>query len=168
VLFHVEVNGRLREVSVEQHDGVFKVTVDAHPRLMTAVRADPATLSLIVLGEQVTSHEIGFSDPVTGDPVVYVDGVAVRAALATRRRTRGGTDTTGRPGVQHVKAPMPGKVVRVLVAAGDRVQPRQPVVVVEAMKMENELRAPKAGVVAHVAVETGASVDAGDTLLTID
>jgi len=63
---------------------------------------------------------------------------------------------------------MPGKVVRVLVAAGDQVDVRQGVVVVEAMKMENELRAPRAGVVREVAVQEGASVEAGTTLVIIE
>jgi biotin carboxyl carrier protein len=62
---------------------------------------------------------------------------------------------------------MPGKVVRVLVKAGDRVAARQPVVVVEAMKMENELRASREGTVAEVHVREGMSVDAGALLVVI-
>jgi biotin carboxyl carrier protein len=62
---------------------------------------------------------------------------------------------------------MPGKVVRVLVKAGDQVTARQPVVVVEAMKMENELRASRGGTVAEVLVREGNSVDAGALLLVI-
>jgi biotin carboxyl carrier protein len=62
---------------------------------------------------------------------------------------------------------MPGKVVRVLVKAGDAVTARQPVVVVEAMKMENELRASRDGTVAEIHVREGMSVDAGALLLVI-
>jgi biotin carboxyl carrier protein len=62
---------------------------------------------------------------------------------------------------------MPGKVVRVLVAEGDEVAARQGVVVIEAMKMENELRAPRAGRVGSVAVQPGALVESGALLLTI-
>ena len=62
---------------------------------------------------------------------------------------------------------MPGRVVRVLVAAGDTVAARQGVVVVEAMKMENELRTPKAGVVKDVAVAPGTLVEAGRVLMLI-
>ena len=67
-----------------------------------------------------------------------------------------------------IVAPMPGRVVRVLVAAGDPVDVRQPVVVVEAMKMENELRAPRAGHVREIAVAPGTSVEAGRVLAVID
>ena len=63
---------------------------------------------------------------------------------------------------------MPGRVVRVLVAPGDEVAARQPVVVVEAMKMENELRSPKAGRVKDVAVTEGASVEAGRVLVVVE
>jgi biotin carboxyl carrier protein len=63
---------------------------------------------------------------------------------------------------------MPGRVVRVLVSAGDTVAARDAVVVVEAMKMENELRALKAGRVKTVAVEAGASVEAGRVLVVIE
>jgi biotin carboxyl carrier protein len=63
---------------------------------------------------------------------------------------------------------MPGRVVRVLVARGEAVAARQPVVVVEAMKMENELRSPKAGRVKDVAVEAGTSVEAGRALVVIE
>jgi biotin carboxyl carrier protein len=63
---------------------------------------------------------------------------------------------------------MPGRVVRVLVKAGDEVAAKQGVVVVEAMKMENELRSPKAGRVKDVSVAPGTSVDAGRVLVTIE
>jgi len=63
---------------------------------------------------------------------------------------------------------MPGKIVRVLVRVGDRVHPRQPIVVIEAMKMENELRAGRAGIVREVLVAEGASVEAGTPLLVIE
>jgi biotin carboxyl carrier protein len=66
-----------------------------------------------------------------------------------------------------VKAPMPGRIVRVLVGVGDRVAARQPVVVVEAMKMENELRSPRDGVVTQVLVTPGAAVESGAVLIVV-
>ena len=73
----------------------------------------------------------------------------------------------GSDGEQAVTAPMPGRVVRVLVAPGDTVTARQGVVVVEAMKMENELRTPRAGVVKDVAVTPGTLVEAGRVLVVV-
>lgn len=64
-------------------------------------------------------------------------------------------------------APMPGLVVRINVATGDQVQPGQPLVVMEAMKMENELRSPSAGVVAAIRVQPGAAVEKGAVLIEL-
>jgi biotin carboxyl carrier protein len=63
---------------------------------------------------------------------------------------------------------MPGRVVKILVAPGDAVTARQPVIVVEAMKMENELRSPKAGRVRDIPVSEGASVEGGRVLVVIE
>ena len=71
------------------------------------------------------------------------------------------------PGAISIRAPMPGRIVRVLVAVGDRVTARQGVVVVEAMKMENELRAPGDGIVKEVAAKPGAVVESGAVLVVI-
>ncbi|HEY2744162.1 MAG TPA: biotin/lipoyl-containing protein, partial [Polyangia bacterium] len=67
-----------------------------------------------------------------------------------------------------IQSPMPGKIVKVLVAVGDEVKSGQGVVVVEAMKMENELKSPKDGKVKAVAVKEGQPVEAGQTLVTLE
>ena len=71
-------------------------------------------------------------------------------------------------GRAQVTAPMPGKVVRVLVEVGQQVEAGQGVVVVEAMKMQNELKSPKGGTVAELRAEAGATVHAGDVLAIIE
>ena len=72
------------------------------------------------------------------------------------------------PGEAQIVAPMPGKVVRVLVGVGSRVEAGAGVVVVEAMKMQNEMKAPKAGTVVSLRAEAGATVNAGDVLAVIE
>lgn len=100
--------------------------------------------------------------------VVTVNGlrfeVEVRDPRHWSRRSRGGAGA----GAQNLKAPMPGKVVRVLVSVGDAVEAGQGIVVVEAMKMQNELKAPRAGRVISIAAKTGATVTAGEGLATIE
>jgi hypothetical protein len=71
-------------------------------------------------------------------------------------------------GRAQVKAPMPGKVVRVLVEAGQEVEAGQGLVVVEAMKMQNELKSPKSGTVAELRAEPGSTVNAGDVLVVVE
>ena len=101
---------------------------------------------------------------------MHVGGALVRALVDVGRARLTGLGARGgeEGGGQHVTAPMSGKVVRLLVAAGDEVEARQGVVVVEAMKMENELTAPRAGRIAEVAVAEGASVEAGKVLIVIE
>ncbi|ABF39159.1 biotin carboxyl carrier protein [Candidatus Koribacter versatilis Ellin345] len=84
-------------------------------------------------------------------------------SLRTRRAAAGSTE-----GPQKIVAPMPGKVVRILVPQGGEVEVGKGVVVVEAMKMQNELKSPKSGKVQKVLVSEGATVNAGDTLAVIE
>lgn len=101
----------------------------------------------------------GRSFLVRGDaPVVVLDPRAPRPRPLA----------TGVQGRQTLRAAMPGKVVRVLVQPGDMVEPGQGLVVVEAMKMQNEVRSNKAGTIASVAVADGDRVNAGDTLVVVE
>ena len=73
----------------------------------------------------------------------------------------------GLPGLQRVCAEMPGKIIRVLVEKGETVAYDQSLVVLEAMKMQNEIRAPKSGIIQEVAVDIGATVNTGDLLVVL-
>ena len=114
------------------------------------------------------SYDIAFEPGSGGELIVYVNGVAVPLTVADRRRRgrQGAGDATGTQ-PRMIVAPMPGRIVKVLVQPGEVVQPRQGLVVVEAMKMENELRAPRSGTVAEVRVREGASVEANAVLVVL-
>ena len=116
------------------------------------------------------SYEIAIDDRGHDELIVHVDGEPVTVTVPDSRRAfrRRGQDGHAAHGRSEVVAPMPGRVVKVLVKRGDTVQPRQGVVVVEAMKMENELRAPRGGVVADVRVTEGMSVNANAVLIVIE
>ena len=106
--------------------------------------------------------------PVNGAVVVDVEGREYRVeARDPRAGGRHGRHTLGE-GRQNIIAPMPGKVMRVLVAEGDSVQPGQGLAVVEAMKMQNEIRAPKDGRVTAIRVAEGAAVAGGETLAEVE
>jgi biotin carboxyl carrier protein len=118
---------------------------------------------------RVSSNEVSLAaNAATGELEIHVGETPVTVTLNGRRRW-GRKDDGGAAGSgpQRLIAPMPGKIVRVLVKAGDAVTVRQPVVVVEAMKMENELRASRDGTVAELQVSEGMSVEAGALLLVI-
>jgi len=167
----IEVNGRLKTVDVEAKDGAYRVVVDGVERLVDAAAVDGSTFSLICLSDGRSSQEVGLSPTgLPGEIAVHmpagVASVRVLTGLASRFGRGGGAVQAA--GTQQVLAPMPGKVVKVLVAAGDEVKARQGLVVVEAMKMENELRSPKDGRVAEVMVAEGASVEAGRLLVVVE
>jgi acetyl/propionyl-CoA carboxylase alpha subunit len=171
VTFEIEVNGRMRRVSVERPGpGRYHVSVDGAVQKVNAARVGDFGLSLLLDEGSGTSREV-FVTPAgaQGEMLVGLDGRTVAVTVNARRTRRGGPDRASHAdGEQQIVAPMPGRVVRILVAAGDRVADRQAVIVVEAMKMENELRSPKAGRVKHVAVTPGMSVDGGRVLVVIE
>lgn len=106
----------------------------------------------------------------SGKPIVVVVGqTEYRVTLTDPRRLRGtaGVAASG-DDVARIVAPMPGKVARVLVAVGDHVNAGDGIVVVEAMKMQNEMKSPKAGTVTSLGAEPGATVNAGDVLAVIE
>ena len=169
----VMVNGRPWKVAVDPAEpaGTFTVTIKGRSRIIDASWIDEDTLSLIDAG---TAREIRFHARTDNSAVgVEIAGVLYEAVLfpGDAKRGREGFSTTksGKtpPDPVSIKAPMPGRVVRVLVAVGDRVNAGQPVVVVEAMKMENELRTPRDGTVTQIAVAPGAAVEAGAVLLVV-
>jgi len=108
--------------------------------------------------------------PSSGQSVdVFVGPRQYAVTLADPKRLRGAAVAGGQAdGAARIVAPMPGKVVRVLVAQGAQVEAGAGVVVVEAMKMQNELKAPKAGVVLSLNVAVGATVNGGDVLAVIE
>jgi biotin carboxyl carrier protein len=174
--FEIEINGRMRSVSVERlGDGAggahqFRVSVDGRVHLVDARRVGASGLSLILPDLARASHDVGLARTArTGEWVVHLAGGSLRATLNGRRAARGGAGAGDRlEGEQRVVAPMPGRVVRVLVKPGDEIALRQGLVVVEAMKMENELASPKAGRVKDVQVAEGMSVEAGRVLVVIE
>jgi pyruvate carboxylase subunit B len=108
-------------------------------------------------------------DGAAPDLTVTVDNVSTPLKLTSARaKVAGRAAPAVKVGPASVQSPMPGKVVKVLVAVGDEVKAGQGVVVVEAMKMENELKAPKDGKVKAISVKEGQPVEAGQTLATLD
>jgi biotin carboxyl carrier protein len=124
-------------------------------------------LSLIVPEAGAASHEVGFSEgPLPGELTVHLHQGTMTATVDARRSRRAALASGA--GLVRITAPMPGRVLRVLVAAGDQVAARQPLVVVEAMKMENELSSPRAGTVKEVAVRPTESVEPGRLLVVVE
>ena len=152
------------------------VDLDGRTCIVDARRINDAVVSMLVQRDSASaparSIDAAFAaKQVAGDFDVHIDGrtiaVQIRPAGSFGRPRREGAGAEA-SGPQRVIAPMPGKIVRVLVRPGDEVKARQGLIVVEAMKMENELRAARDGRVRDVGVAEGQSVDAGAVLLVVE
>jgi len=173
--FEIAIGERLRTVAVTRKGNLLHVDVDGRTHIVDARRVNDHVLSMLVQleGDAAPSRSVDAalaSRPVAGDFDVHIDGrtipLQIRPAGSFGRQKKDGA--AAGTGPQRILAPMPGKVVRVLVKAGDEVKARQGLVVVEAMKMENELRAARDGRVRDVSVTEGQSVDAGAVLLIVE
>jgi biotin carboxyl carrier protein len=168
----VAVNGRPWKVAIEVggQSGEFTVVVKGRTRLLNASWIDADTLSLI---EGSSAREVRFHQHKDVLSIVF-DGRSYDAVVSKMGRVHFSDFRAGKnapdpfSGAHAIKAPMPGRVVRVLVAVGDHVTARQGVVIVEAMKMENELRSTKDGVVKEVNARQGAAIEAGTVLIVIE
>ena len=177
---HVTAAGRTRAVDISRNGDTFLVSLDGRQHKVDVKVIDGVWSVLIGPGGPATagpydperakrSHEVAFSSSAEGGMTVHIDGVPVEVSINRMRRAAGtAASTPSDGGPQRVTAPMPGKIVKLLVKPGDKVQPHQGVVVVEAMKMENELRARAAGTVSEVRVMEGASVEAGAILVILE
>jgi biotin carboxyl carrier protein len=160
----VEIGGRVRRVAVSRADEGWVVAVDGRTLPVNLARVDGHLMSLIIDGRSI---EVAIASDPTGSLAMSIASAPVVASVDSGRRWKRKDDHGDAGGTMRIAAPMPGKVVRVLVAPGDQVRARQPLVVVEAMKMENELRAQRDGTIAEVHVREGQSVDAGVLLVVV-
>ena len=163
----VRLGGRDREVEVVPVSGGFDVVLDGRAQKVDLVRLD-GTLASMVLQPEGASYEIAYRHETrtgwrlaVGEREIQLDVLAPIEAIGVASGGQGG-------GASRIEAPIPGRVVAVKVAPGDEVTEGQPVIVLEAMKMENELAAERSGVVREVLVEAGDVVDAGSLLVSIE
>jgi biotin carboxyl carrier protein len=125
--------------------------------------AEPGVYSILIGGR---SYEARVEETPSA-LVVVIDGHRFEIEVRDPRRLSRKAGAAGTDGVQSIAAPMPGKIVRVLAAVGDEVEAGQGLLVVEAMKMQNEMKSPRAGKVLSLSAKEGATVTAGEVLATI-
>jgi biotin carboxyl carrier protein len=168
MLYDVEVGGRVRRVRIRKAAGRFVVSIDDRVMEVDVAAVGGHGLSLLIDdGVQAVSREVTFDRGLLPGAVGVRVGASVVPVAIGSLRSAGRPDGARSTGPQRVLAPMPGRVVRILAAAGERVSSRQPMIVIEAMKMENELRAAADSIVTDVAVRAGQSVEAGELLMVL-
>jgi len=158
-------SARPRRLELEKCAGGWACRLDGQTVPIDAVIARRDVLSLLVDGR---SYEIKREQTAT-DLHMWVGSsrfaVEMRDPRSLRSRQQAGGDEKG---PRKIVAPMPGRIVRVLVAEGSSVEAGQGIVVVEAMKMQNEIKSPKKGVVKKMAAKVGAAVNPGDVLAIVE
>jgi biotin carboxyl carrier protein len=190
----LEIGGKKRRVELGGTlgggvvDGVMECAVDGRAVSVDVRLLEPGVMSLLVTFTEARSTEVRESTEAQGSTeagsteaqgrqyrcVLDGDGVVIGGqrygfevedprSLRGRRGAGAGTE-----GPRPVKAPMPGRVVRLLVEVGEDVEEGQGVVVIEAMKMQNELKSPKAGRVIRVGAAVGDTVGSGDVLVVVE
>ena len=156
--------GRTVRVEVRGGSGRYVVTLDGQPMEVDFQPTGRDFASLLVEGR---SHEAGIARLPDGYTVALTGGT-YDVELKDAARGNGASVRARAAGPVGVKAPMPGKVVRVLVTAGQQVDAGEGLLVMEAMKMENELKAPRAGRVREVHVGERQAVETGALLLVLE
>ncbi|HVF54978.1 MAG TPA: biotin/lipoyl-containing protein [Pyrinomonadaceae bacterium] len=165
-----ELSGENHQLSVVRGEGGRVLAEIDGRRYELQARETEAGVYLLLVGGRVYECRVeGAGAYGAGASKVEVGGRAYEVTLIDPRRLRGTRSAAGHDGGRaEVAAPMPGKVVRVLVEEGAEVGAGEGLVVVEAMKMQNELKSPKAGRVSSLRARVGATVNAGEVLVVLE
>jgi biotin carboxyl carrier protein len=163
--FEAELDGRVVPIEVAGEAGRYRVSLEGEALDVDARRVGEGLWSLVIGSASIVA-EVTEEDGVS---VVHVDGETYRIRVEEETRylirTRGAAAAAAG---QVLKAPMPGRVVLIEVTVGQRVQRGDGLVILEAMKMENEFRASGEGTVKEIRVQAGQAVNPGDILMVIE
>jgi biotin carboxyl carrier protein len=163
--YEVNIGGKTRVVEFARDSNGWQATLDGGPIAADVTEIAPNTYSVLLDGE---SHEICVTPSPGGKLNLQMGRFEFEADVVDPRswsgRRHAGVEAEGR---QQIVAPMPGKIIRVLVKTGDRVEAGQGLLVVEAMKMQNEIRSSKSGTIERVLAEEGQAVNAGEVLCIV-
>lgn len=164
MLYDVAIDGRNYRLELNRSDGQWFCRLDGLECAVDAVLARVDVLSLRIghKAYEVKSERVG------NELYLWVGNTRFTAEVRDPRSLRGRIRTQDNQGPKKIVAPMPGRVVRLLVRDGDEVELGAGLAVVEAMKMQNEIKSPKKGTIQKILVTEGAAVNAGDLLAIVE
>jgi biotin carboxyl carrier protein len=162
--YEAEIDGREMSIELEERDGRISAKIGGREYELEIMRPEKGVY-LMLAGHQV--YEARVWSEQSGGLRAQLRGRVFKAKIIDRKRRRATADH-GSEGRQNLIAPMPGKIVRALLKPGDEVSAGQGVIVVEAMKMQNEIKSPKAGRVLEIRVADGDTVVANQTLAIVE
>jgi biotin carboxyl carrier protein len=164
-VYDVIVGEHTHRLELQKREGSWLAKIDDHEMEVDAVLTARDVISILIGGK---AYEVKRETSLAGETHMIVGSaryavqVSDPRSLQTRRSA-----AAGKSGPQNLTAPMPGKIVRLLVAEGQEVEAGTGLVVIEAMKMQNELKSPKKGLVQKIVVAEGGNVNAGDVLVIV-
>jgi biotin carboxyl carrier protein len=162
--YDVTIDGKTYRLELDRVEGRWLCRIDNRAVEVDAILARPDVLSLRI-GDK--SYEVK-CERIGSDLNLWVGSVRYSAEVRDPRSLRGRPRAVDDQGPKKLTASMPGKVVRVLVTAGSEVEAGAGVLVIEAMKMQNEIKSPKKGTIQKILVSVGAAVNAGDVLAIVE
>ena len=163
--FDVVAGNKEYSVEIERRGKSFIITIDGEEFEVDTTLLKKELYSVLIGSKShlvnLKSEGNNFTVDVNSESfeIEVLDEAAKRLAQKTKSQAEG---------KQVIKTPMPGKIVKILVKEGDEVEPGMGMIIVEAMKMENELKSSSKGVVKEIVVEEGATVNGGDTLIVVE
>lgn len=154
------------EVQELEEDHLYRIVIDGNEHLIDGRKLTGHIYSLLMDNRSFTVDVAAKDDQYT----VACEGKSIQLRLLDERRALrpGEGSGSGRDGGKLIKSFMPGKVVEVLVKVGDEVEKDQGLIIIEAMKMENELRSTAAGKVKEILVSSGQTVESGQKLIELE
>ena len=165
MIYEVTIANKTHKIELERAGATWRCKLDGSEFPVDVTSVQSGVLSILIGGK---SYEVKQENTALGTTVVVGDRrfqATVRDPRSLRSRRSSGA---AEEGLKRILAPMPGKVVRILASAGTAVEAGQGVVVIEAMKMQNEMKSPKKGVVRKINVTEGSAVEAGQVLAEVE
>jgi biotin carboxyl carrier protein len=162
--YEIAIDGNSHRLDLQHAEGAWSCRLDGREVTVDAVLARPDVLSIRIGNKayEVKCERVG------SELHLWVGSVRYAAEVRDPRSLRGRVRAADDHGPKKLTAPMPGKIVRILLSPGAEVEAGAGVLVVEAMKMQNEIKSPKKGTLQKVLVSEGAAVNAGDVLAIVE
>ena len=161
----IEIGGKIYAAEFAAGNGMARITIDGKIHEAAVSEPEPG-IFVVLINERVYSCVIDQTP--AGQTEIHVNHDPIQVSVFDRKRFTGGSAGAASHGRASLTAPMPGKVVRIMVKVGDAVAAHQGIMVVEAMKMQNEVQSPKDGTMTEIRVSEGQTVNAGEVLAVID
>jgi biotin carboxyl carrier protein len=162
--YEIETDGQTFSVELSDESGQGVAIIDGSPVEFDLNEPEPGIYTLLIANQVLEARTVGNATQTSLD--VILRGRRIQLRITDPRRRRRGALTVA--GKIELKATMPGRVVRWLCQPGDGLSEGQGVVVLEAMKMQNEVRSPKSGTITDIRVKPGQTVETGAVLAVIE